>query len=310
MKTATPSQAVKCAADSGLADLVDEVIRRVQAGESIDPDALAEHDPGAPEHLRRLLPTLEKLADLGFSATSDHSGGPPAPSDPGPGLGVLGDFHLLREVGRGGMGIVYEARQVSLHRRVALKVLPFAAVTDPKQLQRFHVEAQAAAQLHHTNIVPVHAVGCERGVHYYAMQFIEGETLARVIEELRRINGGGTDAAFPAKNMAFELASGLASGPLAATEPGPEAGPPTAAPSPARPVPPSTPVPSSGSSTRSRAFFQNAARLGIQAAEALEHAHQLGVLHRDIKPANLLSTCAATSGSPISAWHGCRARPV
>ncbi len=61
------------------------------------------------------------------------------------------------------MGVVYEAEQLSLRRRVALKVLPFAAVTDPKQLQRFRVEAQAAAQLHHTNIVPVHAVGCERG---------------------------------------------------------------------------------------------------------------------------------------------------
>jgi WD40 repeat protein/serine/threonine protein kinase len=285
---ATPLTAVKGLADSSLVDLVDEIIRRVQAGEAIDPDDLAGDDAQRAEQIRQLLPTVEKLADLGGSATSDHTGGPPASSDAGPGVGTIGDFHLLREVGRGGMGIVYEARQVSLHRRVALKVLPFAAVTDPKQLQRFHVEAQAAAQLHHTNIVPVHAVGCERGVHYYAMQFIEGETLARVIEELRRIDGGGTDAIFPAKDMAFELASGLASGPLAATEPGPEAGPPTAAPLPARPVPPSTPVPSSGNSTRSRAFFQNAARLGIQAAEALEHAHGLGVIHRDIKPANLI----------------------
>src|SRR5262249_45535555 len=133
--------------DSGLADLVDEVIRRFQAGESIDPDSLAGHDPHRAEHLRQLLPTLEKLADLGRSATSERTGGPPPSSDPGPGLGVLGDYHLLREVGRGGMGIVYEAEQLSLHRRVALKVLPFAAVTDPKQLQRFHVEAQAAAQL-------------------------------------------------------------------------------------------------------------------------------------------------------------------
>ena len=98
----------------------------------------------------------------------------------------LGDFRIVREVGRGGMGVVYEAEQISLRRRVALKVLPFAATMDPRQLQRFQNEAHAAAQLHHTNIVPVHYVGCERGVHFYAMQFIEGHTLASVIAELRR----------------------------------------------------------------------------------------------------------------------------
>src|SRR5262249_28313543 len=90
------------------------------------------------------------------------------------------------EVGRGGMGVVYEAEQLSLNRRVALKVLPFAAALDGKQLQRFRNEAQAAGQLHHTNIVPVYGVGCERGVHFYAMQFIEGRTLAAFIDDLRQ----------------------------------------------------------------------------------------------------------------------------
>jgi serine/threonine protein kinase len=98
----------------------------------------------------------------------------------------LGDFRIVREVERGGMGVVYEAEQRSLHRRVALKVLPFAGALDPRQLRRFHNEAQAAAQLHHTSIVPVYSVGCERGVHFYAMQFIEGQSLAAVIKELRR----------------------------------------------------------------------------------------------------------------------------
>src|SRR5438046_495824 len=88
--------------------------------------------------------------------------------------------------GRGGMGVVYEAVQLSLGRRVALKVLPFAAALDAKQLQRFKNEAQAAAQLHHTNIVPVYAVGEARGVHYYAMQLIEGQNLADLIAQLRR----------------------------------------------------------------------------------------------------------------------------
>jgi serine/threonine protein kinase len=77
----------------------------------------------------------------------------------------LGDFRLIREIGRGGMGVVYEAEQISLARRVALKILPFAGMLDPRQLQRFQNEARAAASLHHTNIVPVFSVGCERGVH-------------------------------------------------------------------------------------------------------------------------------------------------
>src|SRR6478609_1865506 len=99
--------------------------------------------------------------------------------------GTLGDYRLIREVGRGGMGVVYEAEQISLCRKVALKVLPFAATMDPRQLQRFHNEARAAASLHHEHIVPVYAVGCERAVHYYAMQFIEGQTLADLIAEQR-----------------------------------------------------------------------------------------------------------------------------
>ncbi len=104
---------------------------------------------------------------------------------------MLGDFQLIREIGRGGMGVVYEARQISLDRRVALKVLPFAGVLDARHLQRFTNEARAAAGLHHANIVPVFAVGCERGVHYYAMQYIDGQTLAEVIRELRAVASGG-----------------------------------------------------------------------------------------------------------------------
>ncbi len=85
------------------------------------------------------------------------------------------------------MGVVYEAEQISLRRRVALKVLPFAAAIDPRRLQRFKTEALTAAQVQHERIVPVYAVGCERGVHYYAMQFIEGQSLAALIGELRRL---------------------------------------------------------------------------------------------------------------------------
>ena len=137
-------------------------------------------------HARRALVRWPSVLLAGLSA-SGRSGGPAFPANgngPAPALGTLGDFRLLREVGRGGMGVVYEAEQVSLGRRVALKVLPFAGALDPRQLARFRNEAQAAAGLHHTNVVPVYFVGCDHGVHYYAMQFIDGRTLAALIREL------------------------------------------------------------------------------------------------------------------------------
>src|SRR5207302_9943321 len=101
-------------------------------------------------------------------------------------VGRLGDFQLLREVGRGGMGVVYEAEQISLGRRVALKILSFAATVDPRHLQRFENEARAAASLHHPNIVPVYAVGCDRGLRFYAMQFVDGPTLVELISAQRQ----------------------------------------------------------------------------------------------------------------------------
>jgi serine/threonine protein kinase/Tfp pilus assembly protein PilF len=191
--------------------------------------------------------------------------------------GPLGDFRIVREVGRGGMGVVYEAVQISLGRRVALKVLPFAAALDAKQLQRFKNEAQAAAQLHHQSIVPVYAVGCERGVHYYAMQYIEGQTLAQLIGQLRR------EAAAKAPPT-IAVSTGQESARAASSVEPPQMGE-------VRTPRPETRTIQAVSTERPNQdpeFFRTGARLGIQAAEALEHAHQLDVVHRDIKPANLL----------------------
>ncbi len=196
----------------------------------------------------------------------------------------LGDYRLLNEVGRGGMGIVYEAEQVSLGRRVALKVLPFAAAIDPRQRQRFQVEAQAAAHLHHPHIVPIYSVGCDRGVHYYAMQFIEGNNLSTLVRELaQRLDEIGRAAAAP-EMVAVAVAVDAELTPTVDFSPGnPDAAAPEAGSSgewdTTRP---------SAAPPRGRKFFRTVARLGAQAAEALEHAHGLGVLHRDIKPSNLI----------------------
>jgi serine/threonine protein kinase/Flp pilus assembly protein TadD len=188
--------------------------------------------------------------------------------------GILGDFRLLRKIGCGGMGVVYEAEQISLRRRVALKVLPLAATMDPRHLQRFKNEAQAAAGLHHTNIVPVYYVGSERGVHYYAMQYIEGRDLASVIAQLREPARGPKPDPQAVKTVAADDSPAGAPSAPAAADTSPVAGL------------------STEGSTRCREYFRTVARLGIQAAQALDHAHQQGVVHRDIKPANLLVDAA------------------
>jgi serine/threonine protein kinase/Flp pilus assembly protein TadD len=208
----------------------------------------------------------------------------------------LGDFRIIREIGRGGMGVVYEAEQVSLGRRVAVKVLPFTATLDPKQLQRFKNEAQAAAHLRHPNIVPVYYFGCERGVHFYAMQYIEGQNLAALIRELRLLSGLRVAEEEHSAGSVLALASELVSGHWAPSQPSPTNGPPTGPYSPGS-AGLDSPAPATSSqaaalsterSTKNPSYFRTVASLGMQAADALEFAHELGVVHRDIKPANLL----------------------
>ncbi|MBS0264195.1 MAG: protein kinase [Planctomycetes bacterium] len=200
----------------------------------------------------------------------------------------LGDFQIVRELARGGMGIVYEAVQLSLGRRVALKVLPFAATLDSRQLQRFKTEAQAAALLHHPNIVPVFAVGCERGVHFYAMQLIEGQSLAEMIRQLRRQSGKSTPgdlSSVQGARSSMVLGNDGGQNSSAASRGGQPATLP-------RPTAETVSLFHTNLSTqhagRESRFFRTAVRLMLQAAQALEHAHEFGIIHRDIKPANLL----------------------
>jgi serine/threonine protein kinase len=224
-----------------------------------------------------------------------------------PPLGQLGDFRLLREVGRGGMGVVYEAEQISLRRRVALKVLPFAAALDAKQLQRFKNEALAAAGLQHPHIVPIHAVGSDRGVHYYAMQFIDGKSLADVIAQLRKEREAQREIPNPkSEKNEPQMKHGFNTDSVPCSIRVPSVAPSSQLESTVedRVASDETPVdarrssiidsqssvfhPRSSILNPRSSFFRTVAQLGIQAAEALEHAHRLGIVHRDIKPANLI----------------------
>jgi serine/threonine protein kinase len=178
----------------------------------------------------------------------------------------LGDFELVRELGRGGMGVVYEARQISLNRPVALKVLFGGLGLTPKAVQRFRREAEAAARLHHTNIVPVYATGEQDGTHFYAMELVDGPSLDHVIRQSRQQDGRAEPT--PTSDLAATspyLGDGASGAPLVRSS-------------------------SLGSGSD---YFDTVARLLAEVADALDYAHSQGVIHRDIKPSNLLLSPAS-----------------
>ena len=276
--------------DPRLVAAVQEYVAALEAGLRPNRQELLSRHP---EIAAELSACLDGLAFVRSAAAQIHGTAAPAVATESAGPDAdpatarpLGDFRLVREIGRGGMGVVYEAVQLSLGRRVAVKVLSFASALDPRQLQRFRNEAQAAAQLHHTNIVPVYAVGCERGVHFYAMQLIEGQSLAEVVSELRGV--AEYRAAFAAGSDAtVSLAAARARTALSGAPPSTNL---VAATARAR-LDHTTPAGQNLSALRSSRrsmYFRAIARLSLQAAEALDYAHQMGVVHRDIKPANLL----------------------
>ena len=245
-----------------LARVLDEYLVSLERGVPLPWDDVVAGHPQLAEPLRLYGESLRLLCLAGDQLGAGRAMAPAA----GNWNRHLGDYQLLREIGRGGMGVVYEAEQLSLGRRVALKVLPFAAVMDEKQRLRFTNEARAAAQLNHPNIVPVYGVGNERGIHYYSMQFIHGQPLDRLIGELR--DRADAELGSPASGEQTAACGKTVAGGSTARW-GSDSG-------------------LGCSSLRDRGYYRNVAQLGIQAAEALHHAHEQGVVHRDIKPSNLL----------------------
>lgn len=152
-----------------LDDVQDEILDRLHAGETVDREAVLAANPAHADALRQFFAVLDVIE------------APPPPAAPA--QARLGEFRIVREIGRGGMGIVYEAEQTSLGRRVALKVLPPALQVDGRVLARFRREAEAAGRLRHPNVVPVYVFGEAAGTPFLAMELVEGQSLAQTIAE-------------------------------------------------------------------------------------------------------------------------------
>ncbi|HUG90949.1 MAG TPA: serine/threonine-protein kinase [Planctomycetaceae bacterium] len=279
------------------------------------------------ERVRTTFPALALMEDLAVSdfESFDESKHTVAVAEEMP-LEQLGDYRIIREIGRGGMGVVYEAEQLSLGRHVALKVLSRAALQNPRQIKRFEHEARAAARLHHTNIVPVFDVGAHEGILFYVMQFIQGASLDQVLDDVKRLRDIEPTAAH--SNEAWEVSlSEVAAGRHRATRrtadgnrrsatrwdgesrtrvgeddsadqtTGWRSGSPVAADEDTALNRLSDTATFSGramlpgtteAGQRTATYFESVARIGVQVADALAYAHAQGVTHRDIKPSNLL----------------------
>jgi len=244
-------------------DLAEEFARRWRDGEGPSIEDYAARFPQWAADIRELFPTVLMMEEL-KPRGEDHPPLSPASQSFPPPPERLGEYRVIREIGRGGMGVVYEGRHDTLGQQVAIKVLPACLFTTEKQRSRFRREAQAAARLHHTNIIPVFGVGEQAGLCFYVMQLINGVSLDEKIRnsksearnpkpednEPRMKHGSSTDS-----NPCSDRVSSVAA--------------------------------SSGFGFEI-SDFHSVAKIGVQVADALAYAHGQGVLHRDIKPSNLM----------------------
>ena len=301
-----------------LDQLAEEFADRFRRGERPSLKEYIDRYPELGDEIRELFLAMVEVEQAEVLRKQDSETGEPRHASPPP-LSQVGDYRILGEIGRGGMGVVYEAEQVSLGRHVALKVLPRQAAVKSTTLERFRREARAAARLHHTNIVPVFEVGQHEDIRYYAMQFIQGQSLDTVIEQLRELRGR-SGAKLEARSSlvpsvrghadTLQVARSVLTGRFVTDESQATAGKSmteliddgetdagsdseveansaaSASAISSAVMPGGTPLSSAESSHRS--FHRSVAHLGRQTASALAYAHARGIVHRDIKPSNLL----------------------
>lgn len=308
-----------------LEKLAESFLQRYRRGERPSLDQYIDRRPDLADRIRELFPALVDLEQLG-SLPGSSTDTAAVPQSPRPlALVQLGDYRIVREVGRGGMGIVYEATRGILGCNFALKVLHPDYREDASYRRRFLTEARAAARLLHTNIVPVFDWGEQCGVLFYVMQYIPGQALDKVLTEIRRLRATPDPAPRPVVDLsltateasageerATAVARSMLTGRFTANSAPLEVvtqtfdDRPGGRPAPAHaPAEPSYGPLSGDSAAGDRAdgpkilsdsltgrtvtqYHRAVARVGVQVASALEHAHRKGILHRDIKPSNLL----------------------
>lgn len=263
--------------------LGEEYLERRRRGEDPQIGEYTDAHPQLADGIREHFPTMLALEQLKSCSLSSSAETIRFGIDQ---LPQLSDFRIVRELGRGGMGVVYEAEEQSLHRRVAVKVFPRKVLGDTHQLRRFHLEAQTAARLHHTNIVPIFGVGNEHDLHFFVMQRIEGVSLEDIIQ-------GTSGKSGPEDPTAKETKAKLQSpGSTTSIDLKTRSG--SSSSSPRRDWTTSSQTGSRVGETdivdryQQRTEWKWVTNIGIQVADALSYAHAQGVLHRDIKPANIL----------------------